>query len=153
MSTMNETFGNGGNTVSDELNRRRDLAQAVDDLGVADIIWQKIVEKFYSFSGLELERLSYVSVVLSQMKNGLSLEVIANDATRYKIDNKTKLSEKIILSDKKLERIKSIMSIVVNVAKQHGIMPWNNDGKDDGIERGDNIVTYGFVWQNSNFPS
>ena len=153
MSTMNETFGNGGNSVNDVLNRKRDLAQVADDLEVADIIWQKIVEKFYSFSGLELERLSYVSVVLSQMKNGLSLEVIANDATRYKIDNKTKLSEKIILSDKKLERIKSIMSIVVNVAKQHGIMPWNNDGKDVGLERGDNIVTYGFVWQNSNFPS
>lgn len=153
MSTMNETFGDGNISVNEILNRKRNLAQSADDLEVADAIWQKIVEKFYSFSGLELERLSYVSVVLSQVKNGLSLEVIANDATRYKIDNKTKLSEKIVLSDKKMERIKEIMKIVENVAKQHGITPWKNDGKDDGIERGDNVVTYGFVWYNSNFPS
>ncbi len=153
MSTMNETFGDGNISVNEILNRKRNLAQSADDLEVADAIWQKIVEKFYSFSGLELERLSYVSVVLSQVKNGLSLEVIANDATRYKIDNKTKLSEKIVLSDKKMERIKEIMQIVENVAKQHGITPWKNDGKDDGIERGDNVVTYGFVWYNSNFPS
>lgn len=153
MSTMNETFGDGNISVNEILNRKRNLAQSADDLEVADAIWQKIVEKFYSFSGLELERLSYVSVVLSQVKNGLSLEVIANDATRYKIDNKTKLSEKIVLSDKKMERIKEIMKIVENVAKQHGIGPWNNDGQDDGIERGDNVVTYGFVWYNSNFPS
>ena len=135
--------------LKEQLDNRRDKAVAADIIEIAEYIWQKITEKFNSFSKFELERIAHISVGISEVEEDLVIDVFAKDLLTESEEKQEKLSEVLKLSKSKMDSIDKIMQIVMGIAKQNHIESWYDDGDDSGFESGDDEEVWGFVWYNN----
>lgn len=115
-------------TLEERMNQRRKNAMKASDRQIADYIWNLIEEEFDSFEGYVLEILDYISVTLTEKVNCLEVGITIKETGE--IEDETSDEGYITLSAEKLERLSTIMPLVMKLAEKEGILAWN-DVNDD----------------------
>lgn len=139
MATLNETL----NVI---LNEKSNQAKIATNSAVAKTIWEIISEQFRSIPELELEQAETVSVQVKVQEKALHVELFVKDALAGKSERRG--NHLIRLSQQKMKKVHEIMNEVIGLSMNNDIQGWYDDGKDDGIERGDGEEIYGFIWYN-----
>ena len=114
--------------LKETMNRRRKGAINASDQQIAEHIWSLIEVVFDSYEGYELEVFDYITVDMIEKVDCLKLQVITKKSDEIK--EETSEVRNIVLSSKKLERLGSIMPLVMELAEKEGAIPWN-DVNDD----------------------
>ena len=114
--------------LKEKMNQKRKDAINASDQQIAEYIWGLVEELFDMKEGYVLEVFDYISVALTEKVNGLKVQFIIKESEEIKEDTSDMGS--IILSSKKLERLDSIMPIVMELAEKEGVTSWD-DVNDD----------------------
>ena len=135
-------------TLREIIDSKLSMAKSMDNLEVARWIWKRISEKFKYFSGIELERIDYISVEITKHANGISMIVKIKDAeTQSKIRVK-RLTEVFLMSQEKLRNIDEIMIYVRGMTKENGLEAY---AYSDDIENYIEEKYWWVMWINRDF--
>ena len=108
-------------TLREIIDSKLSMSKSMDNLEVARWIWKKISEKFNYFSGIELERIDYISVEITKHANGISMIVKIKDAETQSEIRAKRLTEVFLMSQEKLRNIDEIMIYVRGMTKENGL--------------------------------
>ena len=108
-------------TLREIIDSKLSMSKSMDNLEVARWIWKKITEKFKYFSGIELERIDYISVEITKHVNGISMVVKIKDAETQSEIRVKRLTEVFFVSQEKLRNIDEIMIYVRGMTKENGL--------------------------------
>lgn len=108
-------------TLREIIDSKLSMSKSMDNLEVARWIWKKISEKFNYFSGIELERIDYISVEITKHANGISMIVKIKDAETQSEIRAKRLTEVFLMSQEKLRNIDEIMIYVRGITKENGL--------------------------------
>lgn len=108
-------------TLREIIDSKLSMSKSMDNLEVARWIWKKITEKFKYFSGIELERIDYISVEITKHVNGISMVVKIKDAETQSEIRVKRLTEVFLVSQEKLKNIDEIMIYVRGMTKENGL--------------------------------
>jgi hypothetical protein len=108
-------------TLREIIDSKLSMSKSMDNLEVARWIWKKISEKFNYFSGIELERIDYISVEITKHANGISMIVKIKDAETQSEIRVKRLTEVFLMSQEKLRNIDEIMIYVRGMTKENGL--------------------------------
>lgn len=108
-------------TLREIIDSKLSMSKSMDNLEVARWIWKKISEKFNYFSGIELERIDYISVEITKHANGISMIVKIKDAETQSEIREKRLTEVFLMSQEKLRNIDEIMIYVRGMTKENGL--------------------------------
>ena len=100
------------------MNQKRIDVIYASDQQIAEYIWGLVEELFDMKEGYVLEVFDYISVALTEKVNGLKVQFIIKESEEIKED--TSDMGRITLSFEKLERLDSIMPIVMELAEKDG---------------------------------
>lgn len=104
--------------LKEKMNQKRKDAINASDQQIAEYIWGLVEELFDMKEGYVLEVFDYISVALTEKVNGLKVQFIIKESEEIKED--TSDMGRITLSFEKLERLDSIMPIVMELAEKDG---------------------------------
>ena len=134
-------------TLREIIDSKLSMAKFMDNLEVARWIWKKISEKFNYFSGIELERIDYISVEITKHANGISMIVKIKDAETQSEIRVKRLTEVFLMSQEKLRNIDEIMIYVRGMTKENGLEAY---AYSDDIENYIEEKYWWVMWINRN---
>ena len=116
--------------LKEKMNQKRKDAINASDQQIAEYIWSLVEEIFDLKEGYVLEVFDYISVAMTEKVDGLKVQFIIKDSEEIKEEISDLGS--ITLSSKKLERLGSIMPIVMELAEKEGVTSWDdvNDAQE-----------------------
>lgn len=116
--------------LKEKMNQKRKDAINASDQQIAEYIWSLVEEIFDLKEGYVLEVFDYISVAMTEKVDGLKVQFIIKDSEEIKEEISDLGS--ITLSSKKLERLDSIMPIVMELAEKEGVTSWDdvNDAQE-----------------------
>lgn len=134
-------------TLREIIDSKLSMSKSMDNLEVARWIWKKISEKFNYFSGIELERIDYISVEITKHANGISMIVKIKDAETQSEIRVKRLTEVFLMSQEKLRNIDEIMIYVRGMTKENGLEAY---AYSDDIENYIEEKYWWVMWINRN---